>query len=291
MQGDPVTHELSVLASPLAGRWRVLVDDVLRDAAASLRSHALPTQVQVHHARAGLKQAAALLGLVPDTCRSQAKSARRAVGHVQQALGCARDSQAIVEALDDLARRGKAGQSQFQHLRDRLVEAIHPDTTILKAQAAGLDRALASIPASVIDSSSGKDIIKRAQKAFREARALRPRKRAHASAKALHNFRRAAVLHRYQIAFLDAGGMAKRVRHLERLRKLLGRNHDLGLLKEALVELKPRAQACMLRPVLGIISDTQRRLRRKAIWLGRRLFRRKAGQELSRSLQAVSVGR
>ena len=178
MHGDPVTHELSALASPLANRWRVLVDDVLRDAAASLRTHALPTQDQVHDARAGLNQAAALLGLAPDTCRSQAKSARRAVGRVQQSLGCARDAQAIVEAFDDLALRGKAGQSQFQHLRGRLVKAIAPDAKTLKTQAAGLDRALASIQASVIDSSSGKDIIKRAQKAFGEARALRPKKRA-----------------------------------------------------------------------------------------------------------------
>lgn len=237
-----------------------------------------PTKM-VHDARKAMKEYRGLLRLVPG---ERAKAARRATAAAARILSAARDRAAAQDALRHLADEGLAAEDDIAAARAAIGEdpATGDEREDHRAELADfLAAARAALADGLAAEAADADVVAGLTRAYRQARRARFDSPDH-----MHEARKRVVTHRYQMSFVAAaedgraGKLgARRATRAQDLRDLLGAYQDIETLRPMLEaaagtlgeERQARLDEAMAR--------LQRQLKRAAIKLHRRLFRRRAG--------------
>lgn len=238
----------------------------------------------VHEARLCLKRARAVLRLGKGTpVEASCERARAACRRAGRALGPLRDERMVAETLEGLAAKKLPREA-----RDRVValarrgrraeaRALSRGTALRRARAALNDVPLVPGPAA-FDRAVGPALeeglarsLRRARRGFRAARAAPGKRRFHALRK-----RSKALLHELE-ALGPRAGSAAALEDLRRLTRVLGREHDLSVLRERLDREAGGAPACVLR----LARRRQRKLRRRALVLAKGLYHSGHGRKVN----------
>lgn len=240
----------------------------------------------VHGARKAVKKQRALLRLARGTlARKQRARENAALRATARSLSGARDAEAMIQTLDQLAERvtGQVPATTFDAVREQLdvtrrSERVRMVTSTLSAdptQELGVTRL------RIDDWKFKRDgwpalepgllwTYRRGCKAFRQARH-------EASQGNLHAWRKRVKDLWYQLRLLTplggpaVGGQAKEAHQLA---DLLGDDHDLGVLRQTLVRMSPDL-AIDLDALLGLVDYRRRELQTEAMSVGERLYAEK----------------
>jgi hypothetical protein len=231
----------------------------------------------VHQARKSMKRARAALRLLREGLDGAAfRAENAALRDAGRRLAPLRAPQSVLDALQDLRRRypEELPRARLEALERRLrAEQASGERESARAGAARLLRhSLAraeradflGIGAGALDEGLER-IYRKGRKAYAEAGQA-------GTGEALHEWRKQVKYLLNALAALRADGKAggKAARRAEKLARRLGEEHDLA-------ELEQRAPA--LRPV---IERRRAKLRKKALALGEKLYRRKPKRFLER---------
>jgi CHAD domain-containing protein len=237
----------------------------------------------VHEARKSLKKARSLLRLgrgtlVPDE-RRRDNAALRSAG---RRLSAARDAEVMLEAADELAERfaGRVPQATFDAIRRHLVAQRDPARqrlleSGLTGQVAGELKTVRSRIDDWTPRQSGwKALEPGLERSYARGRAGLEQARSHPTVETLHEWRKRSKDLWYHLRVLKpfapgiVGGAAK---DADKLSKLLGDDHDLAVLHDALEhgagDLKVDVDA-----VLALIDHRREQLQAEAFVLGQRLY-------------------
>jgi CHAD domain-containing protein len=287
---------------PATGHRRMALGqlDVAIDALAGTGAHASPEK-RVHEARKALKRLRALLRMLRDELGEQTYEREAALlRDTGRMLARARDAAVLLATLEDLiARHPRRLASRGGVLRMRgslqgeregaaeqaLAEAAMPagaltDLLAMRsrvsewklAESGGIE---AVEPALERLYGRGRGRMRRAAKAKGVSRRTRT----------LHEWRKRVKDLRYAAEILGAGKVAKRA---DELGELLGEEHDLAVLAERVRRegSAPDASGAPGRRtrklLLKLIARRRRKLRRRALRDGERLYRRKPKQFVRR---------
>jgi CHAD domain-containing protein len=259
---------------------RGIARDILATARAAFEDPAKPDAEAVHDFRKEMKRWRALLWLLGTFLGDEAERLRIESRDLARALSGARDSQAALDALDDL-------KSQGLPLSDRSVATLHKridalkqaqETTALTPEmrlklSAALDQALAAVDQWPLHLLTYGDVARRLARGYRAARRALPKDWAEADAEDLHALRKRIVNHRYQMEIVEPlwrrfGKMW--VNENQRLRDRLGQHQDLLMLEALTAPHQPLARwRSRLAPS---IADRKNRHAMAARRLAKRLF-------------------
>jgi CHAD domain-containing protein len=219
---------------------RAVLRDILSEARAALADQTHSDAVAVHDYRKAMKRWRALLRLLEpllgDDCRRLRIEARDAA----RELAGARDAQAAIEALDDLAehdsglsaRTVASIRARLDGLRKNAEAAIL--TQALRARLiVALETAEAAIGAWPLDRITFPEFAHELAEAYRRMREDTPAEWRTAEPHVLHELRGRVVAHRYQMELIEPlwprlGRVW--VAEAQRLRDQLGAHHDLAVM-------------------------------------------------------------
>ena len=242
-----------------------------------------PPERTIHETRKALKRARALVrvqrsALGPKRFR-RGNAALRGAG---RQLASARDAEVAVDALEAMVERHPrrlARSAGVAALRGRLLTE--------REQAQAHTRHGAQVRAIVLGELRAARVdLKRWQPAqgdrrtareglqaiYSEGRRREGRARKAKSSAALHEWRKRAKDLRYVAEALELRGVARRA---DRLGETIGEEHDLWLLKESVKRHRGcfKHEKAARRELEKIIAKRRRRLRKRALRLGRELYR------------------
>jgi hypothetical protein len=238
----------------------------------------------VHETRKALKRARALVRLQRDAiARKRFRRENAALRDAGRLLAGARDAEVAVDALDALVRahpKRLAPSAAVRELRTRLLAERERAWAQTAPGAQTREAALAQLRAARLrvacwkparsDRRSARAGLRRiyAQGRERQRRARRAQ-----SSEALHEWRKRVKDLRYAAEMLELRGLARRA---DRLGETIGEEHDLTLLAERLrVHRDCFASEKATRKALSKAIERHReRLRRRALKLGKSLYRR-----------------
>jgi CHAD domain-containing protein len=226
---------------PVGEALKAVARDVLAEARAAL-GHDRTDAIAVHDYRKAMKRWRALLRLLDPFLGQEGRQLRVAARNFARELAGARDAQAAMEALEDIAEHGQTV------LSPRSLATIHARLDALRknAEAASvtqamrarlivaLDEIAPSIDNWVLDKLSFGDLAGELTKTYRRMRKDAPREDWRSVApEALHDLRRRVVAHRYQMELVEPlwpkfGRVW--VAEAQRLRDRLGAHQDLSML-------------------------------------------------------------
>ncbi len=234
----------------------------------------------VHAARKAIKRERALLRLMrgtiaADQCRRENAALRAAA----RGLSGARESEAMIQTLDRLSERfsGQPPANTFDVVRERLV-LRRGDERVQLATSTVSSEALQDVRMRVDDWKLGRDgwraldcgllqTYRRGRKAFH--RACQDR-----SSTNMHVWRKRVKDLWYQLRLLaPVGGpaVAGQAKDADRLADLLGADHDLAVLQQALIGVRA-AVAVDTDPLLRLAGYRRKELQTEALHLGQRLY-------------------
>lgn len=228
--------------------------------------------ILLHEARKAIKEYRALLRLVGT---AEAKHARRLAAETARSLSSARDRQACRDAVAALREADLLNTADAAHI----VEAIGPD--ISEGREAQVHRdalrrwltaARALHASQLIAQVNTADIVRNLRKGYALARRVTD----WSEPVHLHELRKRAVTHRYQMAFfaaLSGGRGARRAEKAQKLREILGGYQDVETLKHYLASW-PDTQGDLRDLAIDAGSLYQRRLVKRAHRAHAQLFRR-----------------
>ena len=235
----------------------------------------LPDPVEmVHDARKAMKEYRSLLRLVPG---ARAKAARQATAAAARSLSAARDRAAAREALQHLAEEGLLAEDDLAAALAAIGDDPAPGTEAEEHRAELADFLLAArtqLADGLAEEAAGADVVAGLARAYRQAQDVRFDSPHH-----MHEARKRVVAHRYQMSFfasVAAGHGEKRAARAQELRDVLGAYQDIETLRpmlEAAAEPLGEARLARLGEAMGSL---QKRLKRGAERLHRKLFRRRA---------------
>ncbi|OYZ92862.1 MAG: hypothetical protein B7Y01_01560 [Xanthobacter sp. 17-67-6] len=242
--------------------------------------------ILLHEARKAIKEYRALLRLVGT---SEAKQARRLAAETARGLSSARDRQACRDAVAALREADLLNTADAAHI----IEAIGPDVSEgSEAQAhrdalrRWLNAARALHASHLIAQVSTADIAGNLRKGYALARRVTD----WSEPVHLHELRKRAVTHRYQMSFfadIVGGKGARRARRAQDLRDLLGSIQDLETLRVQIAavpsvpdEMRARLEAA-IKDTQGSLSSSARRLQRGLFRRGRKAFWGRLGRQLA----------
>jgi CHAD domain-containing protein len=268
-----------------------VADEILRCATAQLdravteltqRVEADPEKA-VHAARKAIKKERSLLrlarGSLGDRHRRRENEALR---HAAQSLSAARDAEALLATLDDLAERyvGQlpeqtfgAVRAPFEHRRDAQREQLG-SSDLPAGAAAELSAVRAQIGDWKLTEGGWSALQAGLGRSYRDGHTAFRRARDHPSGADWHQWRKRVKDLWYQQRLLSAvagPACAGQAKDAHGLADLLGDDHDLLVLRHALTGEASRA-AVDLDAVLGLIDHRQQELRRQALKLGARVY-------------------
>ncbi len=236
-------------------------------------AHLADPVAMVHDARKAMKEYRGLLRLVPGDA---AKAARRETAAAARALSAARDRAAALEALEALGKAGLLAPADVVAASAAIGTdpAAKQEAESHRAElAAFLDAARTRLTLGLAESAASADLVKGMTRAYRAAR------RAHFSTpEAMHEARKRVVTHRYQMSFFAstfAGRGTKRAGRAQSLRDLLGNHQDIEALRPMVEAHREELGAAMTDRLLKAMATRQKRLKREAVALHRKLFRRR----------------
>ncbi|OYX63107.1 MAG: hypothetical protein B7Y95_24705 [Rhizobiales bacterium 32-66-11] len=228
--------------------------------------------ILLHEARKAIKEYRALLRLVGT---NEAKQARRLAAETARGLSSARDRQACRDAVAALREADLLNAADAAHI----IEAIGPDVSEgREAQAhrealrRWLNAARALHASHLIAQVNTADIARNLRKGYALARRVTD----WSEPVHLHELRKRAVTHRYQMAFFAAvsgGRGGRRAEKAQKLREILGGYQDVETLKQYLARW-PDAQGDLRDLAIDAGSLYQRRLVKRAHRAHDQLFRR-----------------
>ncbi len=237
----------------------------------------------VHGARKLLKKERALLQLgraALDT--DQRRIAARTFRDAGRRLGGPRDADVMIEALDDLAERyvGQVPQATFAAVRERLgVQRETARLALIESSATGevveeLKAARSRIEEWHLRRDGWPAISDGLLRSYRRGRKAFEHAQARPTTENLHNWRKRAKDIWYHLRVV--GPMAPLTLHghadeAHRLSELLGDDHDLAVLRDALTGMAGEIPADV-DPLFGLVDHRRDQLQREAVFLGRRLY-------------------
>jgi CHAD domain-containing protein len=191
----------------------------------------------------------------------------------------------VVEALDDLAERytGQLPEKTFTTIRDHLRQAREGprqslvDSGLTGEVLEGLKAARARIPQWQLRGGGWKAIEPGLLRSY--SRGLRAFEQAQKdpTAERLHDWRKRAKDYWYHLRLLEPiapGTVEGQAKDAHLLSDLLGDDHDLAVLRETLVELRP-ALRVDLDAVIALLDHRRGQLRAQAMLVGERVYAEK----------------
>jgi CYTH domain-containing protein/CHAD domain-containing protein len=243
----------------------------------------------IHTARKNFKRERALVRLVRDALGDERyRHENAAFRDAGRQLGDVRDAKVLVETLDALLERNPddTADGTFAGLREALVrqevqvhEAVRRDKAAIAGVVAAIGEARARVDAWPVEGDNRygalapgfERIYRRGRRALRAAR-KRP------DAERLHELRKRTkdLWHASQIARPVAPKRMKRLaRRAHRLSDLIGDDHDLAVLREAAQDRSETLRDGELEALTALIARRQKKLQRKALKVGSRVYRPK----------------
>jgi CHAD domain-containing protein len=251
------------------------------------------TEHTVHETRKALKRLRALMRLLRVQLGPQEFARENAaLRDAGRALAGARDAEIMVSALDDIVGRHPKRLSTSgatARLRSRLLEdREHTETLAIgehDARALVLDN-LREVRQRVstwqLDTHSEQPVQLGLTRIYREGRQRGRLARRQGSTESLHDWRKRVKDLRYATAMLSRPGRPGRrlrtvTRRADRLGELLGAEHDLALLAERVRQEKScfDGERATRKDLLRLIARRRKRLHRRALSLGKSLYRRR----------------
>jgi CHAD domain-containing protein len=270
--GAGVTSEAPVRARDIDAP--VLLDRLTREVAASRAALAAldgaDRDAAVHAVRKRLKLVRTIVRLLATSLGGPGAALKVELREAARALAGARDASVLAATARTLAGKMKRprDRARLEALAERVVAAhsARPDAATADARLAA---AMALLESAALAPFAQLSLRLAAARTYRRARKAMRHARASDHPEALHDWRK-RVKDRLHLARLYARAWPEpfppRAGKLDRLGELLGRDHDLDVLRAALGDGRG------LRRIDGEISRRRHRLQRKAFALGARLF-------------------
>lgn len=237
----------------------------------------------IHEARKALKKQRSLLrvarsAFVPDQRRREAAIFREAA----RSLGGARDADVMIESLDDLSERFASTEARLTFAAARAHLEAQRDEERERAGESGFAGAvgieLRTARRRVDEWALRRDgwpaISGGLERSYRRGRRAFKRARADPTGPRLHDWRKRAkdLWYHYRLLRpLSESTMRAQADEAHRLSELLGDDHDLWVLREALTGMADDIVAD-LDPVLEILDHRRSRLQSEALLLGERIY-------------------
>jgi CHAD domain-containing protein len=235
----------------------------------------------IHAARKALKKERSLLRLARGSIKPSTR--RRENGVFRDAgrtLSGARDAEVVVHALDGLAERyvGQVPENTFATIRNHLSQSRQePHEAVPREVVEQLEAARERARRWGLKDRDWKGVESGLRRSYRRGRRAFKRASGDPTTENLHEWRKRAKDHWYHLRLLrpiaphTLKGQAK---DAHRLSDLLGDDHDLALLRDALRRQAP-ALALDLDPVIALLEHRRCELQAQAMFLGRRLYAEK----------------
>jgi CHAD domain-containing protein len=229
---------------------RAAARTILAGARKSLHAAGLDAAA-VHDFRRAMKRWRALLRLLGPFVGPEGRTLRVQARDLARALGGARDAQAALDALTDLAKQdSQISARSLGSLRTRLeiirenAEARILTEAMRLTMVAALDEATVAVERWALDDLAFEPVADRLAGSFRSARRAVPEDWERATPEELHELRKGVVNHRYQMDLVAPlwprfGRMW--TGEAQRLRERLGKNQDLLVLARFTAPHQPLA--------------------------------------------------
>jgi CHAD domain-containing protein len=256
----------------------------------------------VHTARKAVKKERSLLrmarGSMPAKQRRRENAALR---EAARGLSGARDAEAMIATLDDLSERyvGQVSESTFDRIRGQLEVRRDQQRAQLVGSALG-DRAVGGLRAVrvrvadwTVDQGGWKAIEPGLRRSYTDGRKAFSRAQSRQSIEGLHTWRKRVKDLWYQQRLLASVGgpvVAGQVKDAHRLADLLGDDHDLAVLREALTQGQVHAPVD-LEAVVGLIDHRRETLQTDAFYVGARVYAEKPQAFIWRMRRLWKAGR
>jgi CHAD domain-containing protein len=243
----------------------------------------------VHESRKAFKRLRALVRVARDALGDEAyRRENVAFRDAGRRLSATRDAAVMVETLDDLTERyrGELSDDAFSGLRDALAseaaaasDRLAEDTGAVEEVQGALEAARRRVAGWPLDDDGGLEMLEPGfERIYRRGRRALKAARKDADTEQLHELRKRAkdLWHAAQILRPAAPKeMKKLARRAHALSDLAGDDHDLAVLRAAARERHATLAAGELALLEGLVARHRRRLQRKALARGRRLYARK----------------
>jgi CHAD domain-containing protein len=221
----------------------------------------------IHLYRARIKEARALLRLAPPSLRTAAKTCRDELARASRTLSAARDAVVVTETVRELIRQNHKldrGSLPPELLGDT-AGSKDRDRALLKQASTDAHRVRARLSAWPEPQETPDILASRATRALRRARKSVPQSFRKATPEAMHDFRKAVIICRYQSAFMNkayGAGNPTLALSLEKLRKKLGQLNDLYRLEAELTRFSPDTQSDTMTTLGHAIKRAIKRLKK-----------------------------
>jgi CHAD domain-containing protein len=270
MSAKPALHPDAAVGASLQAIARA----ILADARAAIESPARSDAEAVHHFRREMKRWRALLRLLDPFLAEEGRRLRTKARDLARALGGARDAQAALDGIADIAGHGVALSARSLATLRGKVEEIRrsAEGTILTGDMRlrltdALDDAEGSVARWSFDALTFAQVADRLARGYRAARRAIPEHWPHADADELHEFRKRVVNHRYQmetVAPLWPRFGKMWVGEAQRLRERLGKYQDLLVLArlaephQSLARWRSRLMPAIEKRKAGLVRSARR---------------------------------
>jgi CHAD domain-containing protein len=259
-------------------------------------------ETAVHSARKAVKKERSLLRLARGSIGDRRqRNENRALRHAARTLSSARDAEALLATLDHLSER-YAGQlpkqtfdtvrAPLENRRDEQREQLGGSDLTARA-AAELAAVRARIDEWELTEGGWSGLQDGLRRSYRDGRAAFERAQDHRAADDWHQWRKRVKDLWYQQRLLSAvagPACAGQAKDAHRLADLLGDDHDLVVLREALTG-EGSHTAADLDAVLGLVNHRQQELRQQALQLGARVYAEKPKAFMRRMRAMWRAGR
>jgi CHAD domain-containing protein len=226
---------------------------ILSEARDALDDRARSDAVAVHEYRKDMKRWRALLRLLAPVLGAEADALRREAGDLARELAPARDVQAALDALADLAKADSVLPDAAMARLAARVEAMKMDaeeTALSETMRAKLRAAVVTANLAAehwpLDGVGFAELAAALAAGYRRARDAMPSDWNAASAEELHELRKRVVAHRYQMELVEPPWPRLTkvwIAEAQRLRERLGTHHDLGVLRALAAPHGPLARS------------------------------------------------
>jgi CHAD domain-containing protein len=254
----------------------------LKGAIAALDEGDQAVAERVHDVRTSLKKVRAVLQMVESAANGAGRRSRRRLRAIGREVSAVRDAGVLLETADSLFRELGLAASEQQATHARLEQQLQEAARRfershrarrLKAQLrAERGAARQWTPTRHVWGRLGSGL----EASYRRARSAMQEAYRQNSAECFHEWRKRVKAHRYQRQLLEAMWPASergQIAELERLGDVLGQDHDLFMLRQALAErVLPLENEADYATVVAAIDERHARLRHEAAPLGARLF-------------------